>query len=423
MNAGRPKIAFFDYCDVFEDFFPHYGVSQEDFATKWDRTGNHAFVRLIQEYVGDVTWYEFSLKPTIPGAIHETLGCRVRYLRSSLVHRVLWWLYYQSPQAWRWNHRLYRPYALIASLLAPLSTDLFWALKKEKPDVIMIQDYASCKFDVLLVLSRILGIPLVAYHAGSTPETIIGKFLKPFSIPQVELLIASSTPERERLIQHLNAQPGRVEVILTPIDTVTFAPSEKDSACEACGLDPSRRYLLFVGRLSDREKRVVALVRSFACLSEAHPDVDLVLIGDGPDAALLQDMAGSLAPGRILFPGWVGSPRALAAYYSAVNCLLLPSWKEGFPTVVGEAMACGTPVIASRVGGIPELVEDGVTGWLIEPGNDEELRAALRRAMEDPGGLRDLGKAARCRALERVAPDVVGSQLQAGFGRCRKADG
>src|SRR5256885_1634320 len=63
--ARRPRIAFFDYPDVFEDFYPHLGVDQRGFATTWARTGNHAFLTLLQREVGDVTWYAFSLRPEL----------------------------------------------------------------------------------------------------------------------------------------------------------------------------------------------------------------------------------------------------------------------------------------------------------------------------------------------------------------------
>ena len=83
--SARLRIAFFEYADVFEDFYPHYGVDQQAFATRWAGTGNHAFVTLLQREVGDVTWYETTLAPEIEEARHDVTGCRVRFLPSSLV--------------------------------------------------------------------------------------------------------------------------------------------------------------------------------------------------------------------------------------------------------------------------------------------------------------------------------------------------
>ncbi len=77
IRQKRPHIAFFDYPDVFEDFYSHYGVDHQTFATRWANTSNHAFLSLIQREIGDVTWYIFSLAPKIKETRHETVGCRI----------------------------------------------------------------------------------------------------------------------------------------------------------------------------------------------------------------------------------------------------------------------------------------------------------------------------------------------------------
>ena len=79
MRAGlpreRPPIVFLDHPDVFEDFYPHFGVDQHDFATSWDASGSHAFMRLIQRDIGEVVWCSFSLAPQLDEARHRTVGC------------------------------------------------------------------------------------------------------------------------------------------------------------------------------------------------------------------------------------------------------------------------------------------------------------------------------------------------------------
>ena len=204
--------------------------------------------------------------------------------------------------------------------------------------------------------------------------------------------------------------------MLTPVDTSVFRPLDRDEACRLAGLDPARRYLLFVGRLSDSEKRVGALIDAFARELPRADDVDLLVAGDGKDAPALRRHAASVAPGRVHFLGWAAGADALCALYNAADCLVLPSRREGFPTVVGEAAACGTPVLASRVGGVPELVEDGVTGWLVEPEDDAALAARLAFVLERPDDVRALRPAARAAAEARVAPGVVGPQLREAFG-------
>ncbi len=81
-KRARPIIAFLVCCDVFEDFYPHYGVSQKDFATTWADTGSHAWLLLIQQEIGDVIWYVFSLKPELVEDQHHIVGCQVRFFRA-----------------------------------------------------------------------------------------------------------------------------------------------------------------------------------------------------------------------------------------------------------------------------------------------------------------------------------------------------
>ena len=186
-------------------------------------------------------------------------------------------------------------------------------------------------------------------------------------------------------------------------------------ATRLAGLDPDRRYVLFVGRLDDSVKRVSALIRSFAGLAPVHPDVDLLVAGEGPDGQGLRRLAAELAPGRVRFLGWITGAEPLAALYNSAECLVLPSRSEGFPTVVGEAMACGTPVLASSVGGVGELVVDGLTGWLFPPGDDAALGARLSFALTYPDVTARMRPAARRIAEARVSPAAVAVELRRCF--------
>lgn len=412
--AGRPRIGFFGYHDVFEDFYPHYGVDQRAFATRWVGTGNHAFASLLQREVGDVTWYILSLAPELAEARHATVGCRVKVLPCSWLHRRLWRLFYLPRMAWRWRGA-YPAYATIASYLALASWPLIQTLHRERPDVFFVQDYATGRYDTLLLIARALGVPLIAYHAGSCPDQYRGSIAKQWTIPAADRLLVSSRAEREMLVHRYRAAPDRLAVVLTPIDTVGFRVADRIEACRTAGLPPARRYLLFVGRLADGVKRVGALIRMFGTLVDRHADADLVIAGDGPDGPMLRRLAEAHAPGRIHFVGWIAGTERLAALYNAAECLVLPSMREGFPTVVGEALACGLPAVASRVGGVGELVTEGETGWLLPPGDDEALRVRLAFVLDHPEAVASMRSRARGLAEERVSPAVVAAALRTCF--------
>jgi glycosyltransferase involved in cell wall biosynthesis len=407
--ASRPRIAFFDFPDVFEDFYPHLGVDQWAFATRWAATGNHAFVRLLQREVADITWHELSLAPEVPETVHEVTGARVCYHRSSAAHRALWRAFYMPANSWRWQNA-YPAFALPSSYLAPLSSDLLRALRRDRPDMIFSQDYSSGKFDMLLALARLLRIPLAAYHTGSVPDQYVGRFAKRFTIKAADLLIASSEPERQLLISRFGAKPDRVRVILTPIDLEVFRPRDRRASAERQGLDPECRRILFVGRLEDPVKRVSTLIRSFGALADRHPAAELLIAGTGEDETDLRKLAAEVAPDRIRFLGWISDAEELAELLTASDCLTLQSVTEGFPTVVGEALACGTPVVATAVGGIPDIIEPGRHGRLVPPNDEAALEQALDAALR--GELEAARGECRRRAEERLSPAFVASQLR-----------
>jgi glycosyltransferase involved in cell wall biosynthesis len=412
-------IAFFDYPDVFEDFYPHYGVDQRAFATQWAATGNHAFVTSLQKEVGDVIWYVFSLAPELAESHHAITGCQVRFLPSSWLHRQLWRWFYLSRSAWRWRCA-YPLYAVVASYLALMSYPFFKMLRCDRPDYFFVQDYATGRFDVLLLIARALRVPLIAYHSGSQPDRYVGRLAKRWTIARADALIASSEEELEMLAKRYRVPRERLEVILTPIDTNTLRPLDRNEACLAAKLDPARRFLLFVGRLDDPVKRVSVLIRTFALLAGEQPHIDLLIAGQGPDRDKLSRLAEELAPGRVRFLGWVSRAEAKARLYNVADCLLLNSRSEGFPTVIGEAMACGTPVLSSRVGGAAELVVEGRTGWLFSPGDEEALRAKMAYVMTHPEVVANMRSQVRILAEHRVSPEVVGAALQSCFEKARQ---
>ena len=408
-GRARGLVALFDFADVFEDFYPHLGVDHAAFAASWGASGNHRFASLLQEHVADVRWYSTTLRRSGGPFSHE-LGFSVVFSRSSSVHRLLWrWFY---AQRWSWRvRRAYRLFALVSSYCAPLSRDLVRALRRDRPDAFFVQDYSSGRFDVLLVMSRLFRVPLFAYHSGSTADAYSGALLRRATLRHAEAVIVSSRKEGELVTARFGVDPARCHVVLTPIDLDVFRPTPRRDATARAGLDGARRYFVYVGRLDDAVKRVTSLLRAFASAARDAPDVRLIVVGDGPDAGSIRATGTGLFGDRVAFRGWEPDPVRLADLYASAEALVLPSLREGFPTVVGESLACGTPVIASDVGGIGEVVDDD-TGWLLPPGDETALAAALREAVEHPDALRALRANARRRATERVAPEIVARQLQ-----------
>ena len=170
-----------------------------------------------------------------------------------------------------------------------------------------------------------------------------------------------------------------------------------------CGVDPARydasgprdgHHLAFVGRL-DAVKGVPLLLEALAAARESLPDLCLTLVGDGPDREALLDQARALDLSEAVeFAGYL-SQTEVAALLAYADCLVLPSFAEGVPVVLMEAMAARLPVIATRVGGVSELVEDGVSGLLVPPGDVASLTQAIKQVMRsDRTAMGQAGRAA-----------------------------
>jgi glycogen(starch) synthase len=157
----------------------------------------------------------------------------------------------------------------------------------------------------------------------------------------------------------------------------------------------SRPYVLGLGRMVP-QKGFDLLIDAFAMVAPEHPDVELVLAGDGPERAALERRAHSgPCADRIRFIGGVPHSHA-ASLFRGSSAFVLPSRHEPQGIVVLEAMAAGTPLLATRVGGVPETVRDGENGLLVDGGSADALAAGLRAMLADPAGARErAGRAAR----------------------------
>jgi starch synthase len=219
--------------------------------------------------------------------------------------------------------------------------------------------------------------------------------------------------------------PDRVHVIRNGIDTAAYRPDPRTDVLARIGVDPGRPYVLFVGRIT-RQKGVPHLLRAARSLD---PAVQVVLCAGAPDTPALDrefralfDELGAVRDGVHWIPAMLPRP-AVVQLLSHAAVFVCPSVYEPLGIVNLEAMACGTPVVASDVGGIPEVVEDGVTGLLAhyqEDGTEEfeaGLAAALDRVLGDPAEAARMGAAGRLRAQTEFGWDTVARRTAALYRR------
>jgi glycogen synthase len=228
---------------------------------------------------------------------------------------------------------------------------------------------------------------------------LLSTWIEKTAVETADRVIAVSAQMREDILRHFAVDPAKVVVIHNGIDPERFRWTERRDALQRRGVRPP--YVLFVGRITD-QKGIFHLLEAARKLP---PDVQVVLCASAPDTPeieqrLRRTVAGH--PNVLWIPEMVPVDEVIQLY-SHATVFACPSVYEPFGLINLEAMACETAVVASAVGGILEVVEDGRTGLLVPPGRPDDLAAAIRHVLDDRGLARALGQAGRRRVEEHFS--------------------
>jgi glycogen synthase len=222
---------------------------------------------------------------------------------------------------------------------------------------------------------------------------LLSSWIEKTSVEAADRVIAVSRQMREDILAHFRVAPERVVVIHNGIDPNQFRRTEARDVLARRGV--REPYVLFVGRITD-QKGIFHLLEAAPKLP---PGVQVVLCASAPDTPEIEARLKRALPGHpnVVWIGEMVPVEEVVQLYSHAAVFVCPSVYEPFGLINLEAMACETPVVASAVGGILEVVEDGKTGVLVEPGRPDALVAAIRALLEDPARGRAMGRAGRRR--------------------------
>jgi glycosyltransferase involved in cell wall biosynthesis len=220
-----------------------------------------------------------------------------------------------------------------------------------------------------------------------------------------DALVAVSPEVRDELVAFGVAPASKFRVIRLGIELDERLSRDGAARAETrrvMGIGDERFVVGWIGRMT-AVKRTDVVLRSFRRLRDDGVDAVLCMVGDGPDRRWVEDLAGELGVMRdSLFPGY---QEDVGPFFAAFDVFVLPSGNEGTPVTAIEALASGCPVVATRVGGVPDVVTDGEDGFLVEPGDVEELAARLAQLANDPDLRGRMGAAGRERMRSRYAVD------------------
>jgi teichuronic acid biosynthesis glycosyltransferase TuaC len=256
-----------------------------------------------------------------------------------------------------------------------------------------------------VIAGHILKLPVVVSARGSDVHTYphenaLAKKSARFVLTHCARVIAVSEKLASQAVE-LVKRDDPIEVVYNGVDAKLFTPcADKKKARASLGVTSSGTVALTVGALI-REKGIEELISAFERIGGEYPDFRLIAVGGGPMRGKLEDLGKRMRGGdRVILPGVVPNQR-VAEYMRAADILIHPSHAEGLPNAVLEAMATGLPVIATTVGGIPEVVIHGETGLLIGAKDVKALESQLRTVLNDREMALQMGRAGRDRVVAR----------------------
>jgi starch synthase len=298
-------------------------------------------------------------------------------------------------------HR-HKAVSLSDDLHYPFLPGLALDIRREKPDIVHVHTYGTYQGFSALFAERLDGIPYVItahYHptwsiwGGTGRKRLRGVYDRHAAahvLKHASRLILQ-TKEEERLVREVVPELPPISFVPPGYTPLPAPPDGAGSFRATQGLKGP--YLIFVGRLASN-KGLTVLTNAFATLASRYPDLSLAVIGE--DAGAREEMIRAVKAldmeRRVRLVGWLGDEGQLASAYRDASALVLPSEYEAFGLVLLEAMAQGTPVVATRVGGMPGVVEDGKNGLLVPYGDSPGLAQAMDSLLKDPAHARDLGR-------------------------------
>lgn len=246
-----------------------------------------------------------------------------------------------------------------------------------------------------IVVAKIMDIPIVTHHH------VVPEAASPF-YRYSSLTIANSRYVASKL-------ENRKAVIMdNPVALDVFDRAKADP--EAFGVGPGELSVFFVGQVKPI-KGIDAFLAAAEIVSERLPNSRFVIVGDAPDPAYRDQVRARVASRRSV--RWVGFQREIERAYATADVVVMPSsWDEPFGRIVIEAGAAGKPIIATRVGGVPEIVEDGVNGVLVPRDDPGALASAMMALLQDRDLRSRMGQLGRRQAEQRFAAPVIARQLE-----------
>lgn len=307
------------------------------------------------------------------------------------IHRFKWW----EPKEFKAliYFKGFKDNIRLITYLVSLFFNLIWIVRKYHIDILHAHHTIPTGL-VSVVVGKLMGVPVVLTShlmditTHGTDEGPLGNIkdfessfffrkLLTFTLNNSDQIIAVSA-DLEKRIEHMDINPEKIMVLRNAVDLDRFKPNKNVNMRNKVGIRDNDIFILFIGHL-EPFKGIFELLDGFYQINVQNKNTRLMIIGEGHQETEVRKIVNEYQINEsVIFTGKI-SPEEIQNYYQMADIFVLPSYTEGLPLVVVEAMACGLPIVASCVGGIPEVVENNENGFLISPRNVGELKTKLEQ--------------------------------------------
>jgi glycosyltransferase involved in cell wall biosynthesis len=290
---------------------------------------------------------------------------------------------------------------------------LCWVIYRRRVDAIHVNSYVPGNYARLA--AALMQVPIVIDHwHGFTrfnrKRRLICRALGRFT----DLSLAVSRGVKDYLVAEIGLDPAKIRVVPNGVDLAALDAARPGPIVRReLGLPEGVPVIGLVGRLDHWGKGHKELFQAMVSLQASHP-VCALIVGGGRRQAEMRELAASLGLGESVH--FLGQRQDVPDLLQAMDILVLPSYSEGVSLALLEAMAAGLPVIATAVGGLPDVVADAETGLLIPPKDAAALAGAITRLLTDPARAQQLGANARTHVRERYSLDRLGREINEIYG-------
>jgi glycosyltransferase involved in cell wall biosynthesis len=402
-----------------EDYLDGIGLTLDDFCTEYRGTWMFGYVDGLAR-VGVrtvlVVWSRDVERPE--RRVHAPTGTTVWVLPPARVHSIARRLRQRLGSSDRSSHRAWRCLRLFARYTATTPRVLARVLREEGCSVVIVQEYEYARYDVCLLVGKLLGLPVLATFQGGRPEKerSLEGWVRERTVPRASGLLVGPRREARAVRERYGVPPEAIYVVANPIDTEEWKPEDRRAARSEMGLPQDAAVACWHGRIDIRRKGLDILVKAWKRVCEERPDADLrlLLCGGGTGNEKLKNLIEKAGLRGVHWHEEYTTDRAIVRRQLAASDLFVfPSRHEGFAVAPMEAMSCGRAVVACDAPGVVDLLEGQRSGAIVagSKGASKRLARELGRLLDDRELAWRMGQEGRHRIEQRYSLETIGEEL------------